>query len=306
MPTQPADADSAGWTRKTRYNLGVLRDRLLLGPLLIAVVFGVFWLDERIAGLMLGDMTLPPGTAFTPTLLILLGFTAWEVTRMLRDNGVEASTVVNVIAMALGLLSTALSDVSGIAVASASVAVLLISLGVFAKRKTFEGVVASTGGAQLVFVYLGILGGFWVLLIGAYGPWVGLWVLCITKSCDIGAYFTGRWFGRHKLAPWLSPGKTQEGLLGGVLFSAAIAMLGMLLLRTVDAAPPISILGSAFVGAATGLLGQVGDLIASLLKRDAGRKDASRSLPGFGGWLDVLDSPLLVGVAAYWCLQLVA
>ena len=57
---------------------------------------------------------------------------------------------------------------------------------------------------------------------------------------------------------------------------------------------------------AVGLLGQVGDLVASMFKRDAGRKDASRSLPGFGGWLDVLDSPLLVGVVAFWSLRLLS
>jgi phosphatidate cytidylyltransferase len=284
----------------------VLRDRLLFGPFFVLAVIGLFWLDEYVATIPVGDRTLPPGTVLLPTLCIALGFASWELARILRDNGVLASTVMNVAASVVGVLATSASSRGGPVVSTAAIGVMLLSLLYFARHRSFEGIVAGIGGVLLSFTYLGILGGFWILLRQDHSAWVCLWVVLVTKSCDIGAYFTGRAVGRRKLAPWLSPGKTQEGLLGGVLTAAVVSAAGLWLLHRAGIELDLSYGGAFFTGAAVGLLGQVGDLVASMFKRDAGRKDASRSLPGFGGWLDVLDSPLLVGVVAFWSLRLLS
>ncbi|MEM8757076.1 MAG: phosphatidate cytidylyltransferase [Planctomycetota bacterium] len=286
------------------HSLGVLRYRLLLGPVLIFLAVAAFAGDQWLGTLRIGDTPLPPGLVLGPAIVLMLGFAAWELSRILRDNEVHSSTAASVTAMLAGFLSTIASGVGEPAVATAAVVVLLIGLAVFAKGRTFEGVVASAGGVLLVFVYLGVLGGFWLLLRFDHSAWICLWVVLVTKSCDIGAFFVGRRFGRHKLAPWLSPGKTQEGLIGGVVFAGFVAAAGIAALASAGLEVPLSPVGAFFVGTAIGLLAQAGDLIASLFKRDAGRKDASQSLPGFGGWLDVLDSPLLVGVVAYWSLRL--
>ncbi|MGP1272977.1 MAG: phosphatidate cytidylyltransferase [Phycisphaerales bacterium] len=282
----------------------MLRQRLLLGPVLIALVIAGFWLDGLAEGVRLGDHALPPATVLGPGILLMLGFASWELTRMLRDNGVQASVRLGVAATVLGYLATMASGTGGPWVATSAVVTMLAALVFFTRGRSFEGIVAATGGVLLSFTYLGVLGGFWILLRQEHAAWVGLWVLLVTKSCDIGAYFTGRRFGRTKLAPWLSPGKTREGLLGGTLTAGMVALGGLWLLRGVGADPPISLVGAFFVGTAIGVVGQAGDLIASLFKRDSGRKDSSGSLPGFGGWLDVLDSPLLVGVVAFWSLRL--
>ncbi|MEL7484861.1 MAG: phosphatidate cytidylyltransferase, partial [Planctomycetota bacterium] len=282
----------------------MLRDRLLFGPFFVLAVVGVFWLDELVATVTVGDRTLPAATVLLPAICVALSFASWELSRILRENGVLASTIMSVAASLAGVLATTAGGSGGPVVSSAAIGVLLMSLLYFARDKSFEGIVAGTGGVLLSFTYLGILGGFWILLRLEHSAWVCLWVVLVTKSCDIGAYFTGRSLGKRKLAPWLSPGKTQEGLVGGVVTAAIVSALGLVLLRRVGVAPDLSIAGALATGAAVALLGQVGDLVASMFKRDAGRKDASRSLPGFGGWLDVLDSPLLVGVIAFWALRL--
>ncbi|HED54474.1 MAG TPA: hypothetical protein ENJ00_09800 [Phycisphaerales bacterium] len=191
------------------------------------------------------------------------------------------------------------------AAGTGAILVMLVALLTHVRHQTVEGVVAAAGGVMLVYVYLGVQGAFWILIRFEHGAWVALWLALVTKSCDIGAFFVGRSLGRHKLVPWLSPGKTWEGLAGGVVTSGLISMLGLWLLRTNGESPGLSLAWAGFLGVMLGVLGQMGDLIASLFKRDAGRKDASRSLPGFGGWLDVIDSLLLVGPFAYWAFRAV-
>ncbi len=284
----------------------MLRDRLLFGPFFVLAVIGLFWLDEWISFQTLGDRQLPAASVLLPMVCIALGFASWELARILRDNGVLASTVMSVAASLIGVLATTVSARGGPVVSAAAITVMLLSLLYFARHRSFEGIVAGTGGVLLSFTYLGVLGGFWILLRLEHSAWVCLWVVLVTKSCDIGAYFTGRAIGRRKLAPWLSPGKTQEGLVGGVLTAALVSAAGLWMLKRAGIVIDLSYVGAFFMGGAVGLLGQVGDLVASLFKRDAGRKDASRSLPGFGGWLDVLDSPLLVGVVAFWSLRLLS
>jgi phosphatidate cytidylyltransferase len=117
----------------------------------------------------------------------------------------------------------------------------------------------------------------------------------VPKSCDVGAYFTGRLLGRHRMAPVLSPKKTWEGMAGGLVLSAGVAVAMNRLLS--------SLLGSDLAAAGFGLVvgaaGALGDLAESLLKRDCGRKDASQVVPGFGGVLDVVDAIVFAAPVAY-------
>jgi phosphatidate cytidylyltransferase len=128
------------------------------------------------------------------------------------------------------------------------------------------------------------------------GAWLVLAVLCCTWACDTGAFFAGRAFGRRRLAPTLSPGKTVEGAAGGLLASLAMAALLGAALR-IGAAPAL------LLGAAAGVLGQVADLCESAIKRDLGLKDFGSLLPGHGGVLDRFDSLLLTAPAVYYALR---
>ena len=125
------------------------------------------------------------------------------------------------------------------------------------------------------------------------------------KGGDTGAYFTGRALGRRKLIPAVSPGKTWAGAGGALLWSAAAATLWLWLARPLFAEGLAwSPLRAAVLGAACGLAGLFGDLVESVLKRDAGVKDSGSLLPGMGGLLDVCDSLLLAGPVAFtlWAL----
>jgi phosphatidate cytidylyltransferase len=117
-----------------------------------------------------------------------------------------------------------------------------------------------------------------------------LWVFIVTWSTDIGAYLVGRAIGRNKLAPSISPGKTVEGLIGGVI---AAALLGGAWAFVLELPLPLLILAPLFAIAA-----QAGDLFESWMKRRAGLKDSGNWLPGHGGLLDRLDGLVPVAVLA--------
>lgn len=117
------------------------------------------------------------------------------------------------------------------------------------------------------------------------GPWVVLWLLVWVFSADIGAYFAGRAFGRLKLAPRISPGKTWEGAIGGV-------MLAMVVGAACAAAFRVPVWPALCFGIALIAQSIVGDLTESLFKRGAGLKDSGGLLPGHGGVLDRIDSVL--------------
>jgi phosphatidate cytidylyltransferase len=108
-------------------------------------------------------------------------------------------------------------------------------------------------------------------------------LLVIVWAADVGAYAIGRWLGRVKLAPKVSPGKTWEGVTGGVLLAALAAWAAAVLLG-LPAAPLIGL------GIATALASVVGDLTVSMFKRNVGLKDSGTLLPGHGGVLDRIDS----------------
>ncbi|HST22872.1 MAG TPA: phosphatidate cytidylyltransferase [Blastocatellia bacterium] len=112
---------------------------------------------------------------------------------------------------------------------------------------------------------------------------------------DTGAYYTGRSIGRHKLAPRISPGKTIEGAVGGFITAIITGPLCKLIFF-----PEIPLLHAALLGAAIGIIGQIGDLAESMLKRGADVKDSGTLLPGHGGMLDRVDSILFCAPLLYY------
>jgi len=124
-------------------------------------------------------------------------------------------------------------------------------------------------------------------------------LVIVTKSGDIGAYFIGKKFGKSALIPRISPKKTKEGALGGLATSVAAAFICKTFL--VD----FSYLNILTLGFLLGIIGQVGDLAESLFKRDFDAKDSGRNLPGLGGTLDVIDSLLFTAPIFYFYIKLV-
>ncbi|MBC8132383.1 MAG: phosphatidate cytidylyltransferase [Deltaproteobacteria bacterium] len=128
----------------------------------------------------------------------------------------------------------------------------------------------------------------------ADGPLWVLTALAATFANDTGAYFAGRALGRHKLYPAISPAKTVEGAVGGMVFCVAV-----LLVVRATFFPALTVTDCLLVALPASVLGPIGDLVESMLKRSAGVKDSSHLIPGHGGILDRLDAVLFVGAWVY-------
>jgi phosphatidate cytidylyltransferase len=137
----------------------------------------------------------------------------------------------------------------------------------------------------------------WVALVDLHASQRGavklLFLLALVWAADIGAYFAGRYFGQHKLAPEVSPGKTWEGVVGGTLALMIVALVGVWLVL------PVSGYFLVVICLLSGWLSIVGDLSESLFKRQAGVKDSGWLFPGHGGVLDRVDS-LTAALPAFW------
>ena len=160
-------------------------------------------------------------------------------------------------------------------------------------RLGVNGVLANCGVSCFALLYLGLLGAFILAIRVDGGPLAFLTFVFVIKSSDIGAYTFGKLFGRHKLAPRVSPGKTWEGLGGAMVFAAVVSLAFAMIsgIMGVWIAPVF--------GVVMAVVGQLSDLSESMLKRDAQQKDSSNRVPGFGGILDVIDSPLFAAPCAY-------
>jgi phosphatidate cytidylyltransferase len=182
-------------------------------------------------------------------------------------------------------------------------AVALSLVWVLFLRSSRGKVMVSWAASVAGIFYMGWLLSYWVLIMNSYGgDWDGRdWVILAlfsTFAVDTTAYFVGRAWGRHKMAPTVSPGKTWEGAIGG-LVGAIVAVIALALLLDVD----ISYSKMVILGVLIAVFAQLGDLAESKLKRSMGVKEAGNLIPGHGGILDRLDSIVFTGVVVYYCLR---
>jgi phosphatidate cytidylyltransferase len=283
----------------------MLRTRLWMGAVLVALV-GAMLVADR-----------PPWFPFL--FLLLLVFSLASCRELLHLLAPDPRPPAWLVSAALVLLAVAnwLPHVPGPArdlnprpwfwVQGVFVGVVLAAF--VAEMATFRepgGSVVRIALTVWVVSYLGLLPSFFAQLRwpASSAPDAGTVALALAvfvpKCGDIGAYFTGRFLGRHRMTPVLSPKKTWEGAAGGlvaaVLITVAIDRLGPEpVLREV-------LLREVGFGLTVGVAGMVGDLAESLIKRDCRQKDASHAVPGFGGVLDVVDAVLFAAPVAYWWL----
>ncbi len=178
-----------------------------------------------------------------------------------------------------------------------------------AVRRGTEKVLTNLSTSIFIIFYAGGLAGFMTKLRmeigGVEGVTLLLYSMFVVKMTDVGAYFVGKVLGRTKFVPWLSPKKTWEGLLGGYVVAVISAFGGAQLVLYCGLAPHYeAVLTPGWLLLAFALLmatfSTAGDLCESLIKRDADVKDSGRAIPGMGGVLDILDSPLLAAPAAWF------
>lgn len=288
----------------------MLRWRLLASAVLILLLLLVFYLDAR-AG------------AAAPLLLVvallLAAGCAWELISLLSGGQASPSVLLTgmctVAVVGSGWVGRAgagsttagepLAGVAAIGLVYAAT-VLLLLLNRVGRYREMGGNVHTLGVELAVVSYVGVLLGMTAQLRWVAGAEAGYLVLgslvVAAKSGDVGAYTLGRLFGRRKMSPRLSPGKTWVGAAGALFASTVSAVLWFSIATPLFNAQwdsPAWYFAAGY-GAVVGLAGIVGDLCESLIKRDANAKDSSRWLPGFGGLLDLLDSILYAGPVAYF------
>ena len=239
-------------------------------------------------------------------LLVALGLclAAVEVHGALLRKGMRSEIgliVAGTAASVVGGYLAALVDMRVTPTAFVIICLGATTIAVLASRlsRGAEGFIGDVAASALVIAYIPLLGMFVPLLMGAEDGQLRILtvIICVVAS-DTGAYAVGSLLGRHKLAPHISPGKTWEGLAGGVAVTTVVAVLSAVYL--LDAPWWVGIL----LGILVSLAATVGDLVESLLKRDAGLKDMSNFLPGHGGVMDRLDSMLVAFPMGWLVLHL--
>lgn len=308
--------------------------RLVLGPLLIAALIGLFVLDAQSG----------PAAPYLWALGVVLGIrSVWEMTSLLRTRELRPNfPLVAIGAVAIITanwwphIASALCETTGLpglgegasaanpnglvlpagpwrlgpAMLVFSVAVMVLFVNRAARYEVPGTAIITLGAEVLTLSYVAVFASStaqlrWVADEAVIYLPLGSLVIA-TKSGDIAAYAGGRLFGRTKLVPKLSPGKTWEGVLGAIVGSLlgtwAWFHYGTHYALGQTRYDLACVLG---YGAVLGIVGVVGDLCESLIKRDGGHKDSARLLPGFGGLLDLLDSVLFTGPVAYLLWMLV-
>ncbi|MDF3130573.1 CDP-archaeol synthase [Kiritimatiellaeota bacterium B1221] len=234
--------------------------------------------------------------------VVLLGVTALAVTEMVQmmtTAGYPALKWTSLAVVLLWMLGV-YAQGCGCAVTE-SIPLLIAVLGVWAVsfgclfRSDQTKSLAKVAGSFLTIFYVGGLMQFmFMLLQSGQGDQDGrsllLYAILVIKFTDMGAYFVGSAIGKHKMIPAISPAKTWEGVIGGVAVATAVSSLLMYLYNYEVSGIAFSRVDGLILGVGLAVMGVVGDLVESMLKRAAGVKDSGTWLKGMGGILDVLDS----------------
>jgi phosphatidate cytidylyltransferase len=262
--------------------------RVLSGLALVPILFAVVWL-------------LPP--AYFAGLVVAAGAIGqWELYTMAKGRGVEPLGVVGIALGSLLIINVyrPLYPYPGGPVFWITLCVLTVLTVRLFSRRPVEGALEDIAVTLFGIFYVAMLFGFQVA-IHAGGPgkrWLVFLFLAIWAS-DTGAYYAGTALGKHRLYEKISPKKSIEGLVGGTVASAVIAVLCKTWL-----VPALGWVEAALLGAFLALVGTLGDLAESLIKRSAGVKDSGTLIPGHGGILDRMDSMLFAAPVLFYYLRM--
>jgi len=278
----------------------MLRHRLVFGILILtifsSVVFFGGWLDGSLTATNSDDKPVR-ATALVILAVLIIIAAQCEFAKLAAAKGLKIFTSLSAVCSSLFCLSWFFKqfiDLPAHLYTAFLCGFVLMALLLYQYfRYGTAGVLANCGVNFFSIIYLGVLGGFSIAIYIDFGLWAFLMFIFVIKSADIGAYVFGRGFGTHRFSPKLSPGKTWEGMAGAVIAAMIVAVLF---------ACGFDIMNfwlAVFFGFCFAFIGQFGDLAESMMKRDAEQKDSSDKIPGFGGILDIIDSPLLASPFAY-------
>lgn len=297
--------------RRTVSNAGELmdaslRNRLTFGPLMLLGLVLLLWLDHVIQA-----ASGVRGVGVLALMLVIVPMATMELATLFSAVHVQPYRMIALTGsslLAIHAFATQFRWFEPVAASTLAFIIVFVMILAALRRammRQSEEAIHHMAGTVLATLYLGGLGWFLMALrvkqsVHVRGTtMVILMILLVVKSTDIGAFFGGKTFGRHKLIPWLSPGKTWEGLICGVMTAGGV---GAACAAAIDYR--LEWWKGLIFGVVIGAIGQAGDLLESLMKRDAAVKDSGQLVPGFGGILDIIDSPLLAAPFAYLLFSL--
>jgi phosphatidate cytidylyltransferase len=268
----------------------MLRDRILS-----AVLFGVPALAAIIAG----------GIWLALAILIVFGFGLGEFVRLVARRGHRASGGLTLLWLWLFVADRLFPDAGLLAPGIALLLLLTLAWTLVRYRQGTAN--ALTGFAMTIAgsFYIGWSGAHFIALRSLPdGLFWTLTVLGAVWATDTGAYAVGKLLGHNRIMPDVSPGKTWEGYVGGVIAGTLASALLPLAWQALGASPAVSPMNGLIIGALVSTLSPLGDFGISLVKRYAGAKDSSHLIPGHGGFLDRVDALLVGGLLGYYFLML--
>lgn len=184
-----------------------------------------------------------------------------------------------------------------------AVAVVVFALRILGEREPHNRV-ETLAWTLFGLLYIPFMLQFMVRIMGIKGTtestglFLVIWLIAVSKFCDVGALLSGLAFGKHKMSPTISPKKTWEGAIGGVLTSAGVGA-GLAALLSTHYPAGLTPLVAALVAVPIAILAIVSDLVESVIKRRADTKDAGATIPGIGGMFDLSDSLILTAPLGY-------
>jgi phosphatidate cytidylyltransferase len=285
----------------------MLKHRLIFGVLMTAAFTGIIlfdgWLDGSITA-TLTDNRATQATLATLLIALVMGLGSLEFAKLASFKNMLVMPISS--AFGVVVLSTSWYWLQPIANASRFPVYATVLMGIFLAvlleqyfRKVTEGVLTNCAASCMALAYLGIGGAFFLAVRIDVGLWQALSFILVVKCSDIGAYTFGKLFGKRRFSPRISPGKTWEGFAGAVVFATIVSCAAAKIVGIMS-------IGSALLfGPLMAFVGQMGDLAESMMKRDAHQKDSSSRVPGFGGILDVIDSPLVAAPFTYVFFKLI-
>ncbi|MCK4752498.1 MAG: phosphatidate cytidylyltransferase [Planctomycetes bacterium] len=278
----------------------MLKYRLLFGTLMtiffIAVVIFDAWLDGSLTASTTDDATVQATILYILIALLIIP-AQLELSRLAETKKIKIFTPITIVA---SIIFAGTWYWLQIIQFPPQIYLLLPSAFLLSTLLLYQyvhygtsGTIANCGANYFSIVYLGFLSAFVIAIRLDFGLWPLLMFVFVIKSSDIGAYTLGKIFGKHKFSPKISPGKTWEGMAGAIVAAIIVALL------FAARCDIMNLWSAAIFGFCFAFIGQFGDLVESMIKRDAEQKDSANNVPGFGGILDVIDSPLFSAPFVY-------